>query len=245
VKHKKPPWIEDPSMLDMPSEQVLRPVDPGYENVDRLAEDIAAKLGYAGAAFSLKVIDVETVVFDRARLGEVCLYLEDKLSPFVFGGIEDVHGGLRLGPDDAAKVRAWFRSKSAELPAPQQAETQFQAAALASKSASDDVEPDKAGPLPLATGDIAFSFSGLHGWSEKQWKKPLGDKPKWLQPCIAIRGVRGVSETRWNPVLIGAALVHKGHAKANSIRARFQTMPQLAPWLDAWKTYEADNIPTE
>ena len=96
-------------------------------------------------------------------------------------------------------------------------------------------------PLPLTTGDIAFCFDGLR-WSETEWKKPLGDKPKWLQACIAIPGRRGVSETRWNPVLIGGALVSGGYVPANRVRARFQTRPLLAPWLDAWKTYEADQI---
>ena len=94
-------------------------------------------------------------------------------------------------------------------------------------------------PAPLTTGDIAFSFNGLR-WTEEQWKKPLGDKPNWLGDCIVIPGARGVSETRWNPVLIGAALVQQGRAKTNSVRAKFQTVSQLVPWLDAWKTYEAD-----
>lgn len=115
-----------------------------------------------------------------------------------------------------------------------------QAAPVVAASASGGVGPDETGPLPLTTGDIAFCFAGLR-WEEQKWKKPLGDKPKWLAVCIAIPGVRGVSETRWNPVLIGAALERGGHAKQNSIRARFQTKPRLAEWLDAWKTYEADN----
>jgi hypothetical protein len=104
-------------------------------------------------------------------------------------------------------------------------------------------EPGKAVPLPLTTSDIAFCFAGLR-WSEQQWKKPLGDKPKWLSSCIAIPGARGKSETRWNPVLIGAALVLYGHAGQNNIRAKFRTKPQLAPWFDAWKTYEADSCDT-
>lgn len=103
------------------------------------------------------------------------------------------------------------------------------------------LETGKAELMPLTTGDIAFCFAGLR-WTETQWKKPLGDKPKWLQSCIAIPGLRGVSETRWNPVSIGAALVTNGHVKTNSVRARFQTKPFLMPWLDAWKTYEADNF---
>jgi hypothetical protein len=106
------------------------------------------------------------------------------------------------------------------------------------------VEVPANSPLPVTTGDIAHAFDGLRGWNEAQWKKPLGDKPKWLVACIAIPGIQGVSETRWNPVLIGAALVRDGHAKVNSVRSRFQTRPQLMPWLDAWKTYEADNLAT-
>ena len=86
------------------------------------------------------------------------------------------------------------------------------------------------GPLPLTTGDIAFCFDGIR-WNEQQWRKPLGNKPKWLQSCVAIPGQRGVSETRWNPVLMAAALVRDGHAQARSIRARFQTKPQLKDWL--------------
>lgn len=127
---------------------------------------------------------------------------------------------------------------------PEQANTQPQATPVVAVSASGGVEPAKDGPLPLTTGDIAFCFAGLR-WDEQQWKKSLGNKPKWLAVCIAIPGARGVSETRWNPVLIGAALEREGHAKQNSIRARFQTQPQLAPWLDVWKTYEADNLSTD
>ena len=110
------------------------------------------------------------------------------------------------------------------------------------------VEPVQAAPAntpdPLTTSDIAYCFAGLR-WQEQEWKKPLGDKPKWLKPCVAIPGKQGVHETRWNPVLIGAELVRNGHVKVNRIRARFQTKPQLAAWLEAWKTYEADNFDTE
>ena len=101
-----------------------------------------------------------------------------------------------------------------------------------------------AGPTPLTTSNIAHCFAGLRGWDEDQWKKPLGDKPKWLAACIATAGVRGVSQTQWNPVFIGAALVRDGHAMANSVRARFQSKHVLLPWLDAWKTYEADYLDT-
>jgi hypothetical protein len=104
------------------------------------------------------------------------------------------------------------------------------------------VEVPASEPFPVTTGDIAHAFDGLRKWDEKAWKDTLGTPPKWLLACLAIRGRRGVNEHRWNPVLIGAALVNSGHAKPNSIRAKFQTAHQLMPWLDAWKTYEADNL---
>jgi hypothetical protein len=116
-----------------------------------------------------------------------------------------------------------------------------QAASVVTESASGGVKSDEAGPLPLTTGDMAFCFAGLR-WSEHQWKKPLGDKPKWLSACVAIPGRRGASETRWNPVFIGAALVRAKHVKPNSVRAKFQSQSLLQPWLDEWKTYEADNF---
>lgn len=67
--------------------------------------------------------------------------------------------------------------------------------------------------------------------------------------CGSIEGPKGlaglgVREWTCECGAIGAALERSGYAKQNSIRARFQTKLQLAPWLDAWKTYEADNITT-
>lgn len=104
---------------------------------------------------------------------------------------------------------------------------------------TEAVEPVSGGPVPLSTGDIAFCFAGLR-WSESEWKKPLGDKPKWLCNCVVIPGQQGVSQTRWNPVYIGAALVRQGHVTMRNVRAKFQAVHLLLPWLDTWKTYEAD-----
>ncbi len=139
----------------------------------------------------------------------------------------------RVQADDCRVTAAGVLRLVADYTAPAAPE----AAPVVAESASN-------GPLPLTTSDIAFCFDGIR-WNEQQWRKPLGDKPKWLQTCVAIPGQKGVSETRWNPVLIAAALVHNGHANARSIRARFQTMPRLKDWLEAWKTYEADNFDTQ
>lgn len=117
----------------------------------------------------------------------------------------------------------------------------FEGFRLSQTEDRDLMNPVQDQPTPLTTSDIAYSFADLK-WSEAGWKKPLGDKPKWLRGCVAIPGSRGVSETHWNPVLIGAALIRDGHVRQNSVRAKFQTIPLLQPWLESWRTYEADNL---
>jgi hypothetical protein len=104
-------------------------------------------------------------------------------------------------------------------------------------------EPAKTGPPPVNTRAMADSFADLH-WNGREWLKKLGNKPKWLEACLVLGCGRGEGMRRWDPVLIGAYLVNRDHVKANSVRARFQTKPALIPWLEAWKTYEADNFTT-
>ena len=119
-----------------------------------------------------------------------------------------------------------------------------QAVPVVTESASGGVEPDKAGPGALNTRAMADSFAGLR-WLGEQWIKKLGNKPVWLDACIVSRGARGEGMREWNPVCIGAYLVRMGHAKANSVRAKFQTLEALKPWLDEWKTYESVNFPAD
>ncbi len=139
-------------------------------------------------------------------------------------------------------LNAWFLKSDTGYGFPTASPSELQSKSTGVISESP---PPKSGALPnekgLSTKDIANCFDGLH-WSEVKWKKPLGDKPKWLRACIVQQGARGVCETRWNPVLIGAALVAGQKAQARSVRAKFQTKHQLKPWLDAWKTYESENI---
>lgn len=159
------------------------------------------------------------------------------LMRYTKGMLADDEPDFETVPDDCRVVGYDVHALADEYTTPEANQAEPQAARVV-------VESGNNGPLPLTTGDIAFCFDGIR-WNEQQWRKPLGDKPKWLQSCVAIPGQRGVSETRWNPVLIAAALVHDGHAQARSIRAKFQTKPLLKDWLEAWKTYEADNFGTQ
>ena len=75
--------------------------------------------------------------------------------------------------------------------------------------ASGGVMPDKAGPLPLTTGDIAFCFAGLRCKTEEEWKDLIGKGRVWVERCLIQPGTRGRggAPKLWNPVCIGAALV--------------------------------------
>jgi hypothetical protein len=101
-------------------------------------------------------------------------------------------------------------------------------------------------PKPLTTADIAFSFSGLRGKTEEEWKKLLGKKRDWTEQCVVQAGTRGIggAPKLWNPVLVGNALVDSGKVQARSVRGRFQSQPLLKPWLEEWKTHEAAHFDT-
>lgn len=115
---------------------------------------------------------------------------------------------------------------------------------IVSEAASGDTKPDQTEPSPLTTAEIAFCFAGLNDKTEEEWKILLGKNRKWVDECLDEAGARGRggAPKRWNPVLLGAALAHQGRARTNSVRAKFQTNHLLKPWLDKWKTYEADNF---
>ena len=103
--------------------------------------------------------------------------------------------------------------------------------------------PTNAGPAALNTRAMADCFAGLH-WGGEHWIKKLGDKPLWLAECLVLNRGRGEGMRQWNPVLIGAYLVRKDHVEVKSVRAKFQTMTALKPWLDAWNTYAEEQFPT-
>jgi hypothetical protein len=43
-------------------------------------------------------------------------------------------------------------------------------------------------------------------------------------------------------VLLGAVIVRKKDIPKLSVRARFQTKPQLTEWLDQWKSHEVEYL---
>lgn len=91
-----------------PSEQVLRPFDSRFVNVDRLAEEIARAMGLTKSAFGLEVFSITNDIFQRAARKEVQLYRDDRPHPFHGDGLESFYGGLRLTIDDADRLRVQY-----------------------------------------------------------------------------------------------------------------------------------------
>ena len=69
------------------------------------------------------------------------------------------------GASQSVHVASWVQSVTPDAAQAQNAAT---SAPVATVGASDGVEPDKARPLPLTTGDIAFCFAGLRCKTEDE-----------------------------------------------------------------------------
>lgn len=211
---------------DGPDEDALAEIDPG----DCYARK-AVNEAYGAYRDALKRVGGSDACLDEATQ-KLC-----RSSP-------EVHGvdweQAQEKQEDAHQ--AWLKDMVRQLLQPVQEQTAAAPAPVMADSASNAPATN---PLPVATGNIAHAFDGLRGWNEQAWKDNLGSPSKWLEACIALRGQRGTRQTHWNPVLVGAALVRSGRARQNSVRARFQTRPQLEDWREAWKTYEADNFDTQ
>lgn len=105
-----------------------------------------------------------------------------------------------------------------------------------------ETSPPARTPDPLTTTEIAECFNGLAGRDTRGWKDFLGKMPKWIEMCLVTHGSRGGSrggrERRWNPVMLGLALVKASKAKRSSVRGRFQVRPELDSWKDEWMKAE-------
>lgn len=161
--------------------------------------------------------------------------------------------GLKMGLGEAAKqiddhllrlIDEWAQQEAPArqipvleglqpLAAEPQAETPSPAP-VGDVGASDGVEPDKAGPLPLTTNEIANCFNGFRDWDVKRWKRELGSPDNWLRDCQHSKGTRGKGgyESTWWPVKIALALASQDQKSARHLPARFKRLEQLKPWLE-------------
>lgn len=139
----------------------------------------------------------------------------------------------KQGEEPSAHLAAWFKAALSDAPTPSKGAV----------GASGGVEPDKAGPLPLTTNEIANCFSDFREWDVKRWKRELGSPDNWLKACQHSKGTRGKGghESTWWPVQIAVALVNQDSKSARHLRARFKRIEQLSPWLDELEINIPDN----
>lgn len=95
---------------------------------------------------------------------------------------------------------------------------------------------------PLKTNEIAGCFAGLRDWDYKRWQDELGSPDKWLKACQHYNGQRGVDQSTWWPVAIGAALVKKFKVPAHQVSARFKSQKPLNPWCNIWAHQDPDSF---
>lgn len=91
--------------------------------------------------------------------------------------------------------------------------------------------PVKAVKRGLTKGAVINAFEDLH-FKRDQWKKYLGDPPKWLKDCRVTRGNKSTSAT-WNPVQIAAALYGE-YGKGIPIRQLDAVFVGLSNWREEW-----------
>ncbi len=99
----------------------------------------------------------------------------------------------------------------------------------------------------IKTSDLAFCFADcIKDLTESKIKQKLGkvSQTAWLKPALSTKGTRGKggTESQWNALIFGGLLHTKFQVPLKTIRARFQTKLILAPYLETWKTYEAENF---
>ena len=74
-------------------------------------------------------------------------------------------------------------------------------------------------------------FSDIH-FSYEKWGSNLANVPKWLEPCLVARGSKAKRVShRWNPVLIGLALLDKGI----TFKRLDLAFMGLKEWKDEWE----------
>ncbi|OXJ37927.1 hypothetical protein CFB82_07215 [Burkholderia sp. HI2714] len=117
---------------------------------------------------------------------------------------------------------------------------EFAARLVAGKTAASETathvndNPAEAVPAPLPSPVITAAFEGLGGWNEEQWRRYLGDPPKWLLKARRSKGVRGSrNAATWNPVSIALALKDDG-VPWLKLDAVFRK-PALKAWREKWE----------
>lgn len=89
--------------------------EPEFTSVDDLAASLCREMGYGGRAnardsveFAWQCTTLQNDIFKACEQGLAKLYRDDRPYPFVFGGLDAQHGGLRLKAQGVATLRCRF-----------------------------------------------------------------------------------------------------------------------------------------
>lgn len=97
--------------------------------------------------------------------------------------------------------------------------------------AQADPERSPIGPKPLDTRTLADALDGIEDRRADEWRRLLGDAPKWAMLARVSPGVRGRAAATWNPVALAHALTRRGVTQAQIARL-FRERVELEAWRD-------------
>lgn len=102
-----------------PSQQQLRPVDSRLVNIDTLGKEIARDISWQRSAspaeHGLEVLEMTRDLMEQIAQRGFQLYREDCALPFLLGGIQAVHGGLRIKVEDAETLCSFYLGQADDL----------------------------------------------------------------------------------------------------------------------------------
>lgn len=101
------------------SHQQLRPLDSRLVNIDRLAIEVAREISgqrcASPAEHGLELLEMTRDLIEQITQRGFQLYREDCALPFLQGGIQAAHGGLRIKVADADTLRTFYLGHSDDL----------------------------------------------------------------------------------------------------------------------------------
>lgn len=101
------------------SQQQLPSVDARLVNIDRLAIEVARGISRQRSAspaeHGLEVLEMSRDLVEQIAQRGFQLYREDCALPFLQGGIQAIHGGLRIKVEDADTLRSFYLGQAGGL----------------------------------------------------------------------------------------------------------------------------------
>lgn len=101
------------------SQQQMRPFDSRLVNLDTLAKEVAREISRqrnaTPAEHGLEVLELIHDIIEQTKQRDFQLYREDCVLPFLQGGVQSEHGGLRIKAEDADTLRSFYLGQAGDL----------------------------------------------------------------------------------------------------------------------------------